>query len=71
MSKKPDLFRYKNLKIAVFKDGDPNKPCFVIERGYKAKDSETYLNSSLSCFLSDLEHFIVLMEQVLSKYKKS
>lgn len=71
MSKKPVLFRYKNLKIAVFEDGVPDKPCIVIERGYKVKDSERYLNVSLSCFLSDLEQYILLMREVLKKYKKS
>ncbi len=68
MNNKPELFRYKNLKVSVFENGNAKKPCFVISRGVKNKETGEWFNLELSCFLSDLREYLKLFEQVLDKY---
>ena len=69
MGDKPEkIYRYRNLKVVVWKDKDDGKPTITIGRGYKPIGASKYINLSLNLYENNIPQLLQLFRDYLKDY---
>jgi len=69
MRDKPEkIYRYRNLKVVIWKDKKDGKPTVVIGRGYKPLGSKKFVNLSLSLYFDNVPELVKLLKDYLDDY---
>lgn len=69
MGDKPEkIYRYRNLKVVVWKDKNDGKPTITIGRGYKPINSKKFVNLSLNLYSDNIPELIKLLKAYIENY---
>jgi len=66
--KREKIYRYRNLKVVVWKDKNDGKPTVTIGRGYKPLNSNKFVNLSLNLYSDNVPELIKLLKDYINDY---
>ena len=69
MGDKPEkVYRYRNLKLVIWKNKDDGKPTITIGRGYRPVGAKKFVNLSLNLYVNNVPQLLCLFKDYLKDY---
>ena len=62
------VYRYRNLKLAIWKDKGDGKPTVSISRGFKPSGCMNFVNVSVALYHDNLPELRCLIDRCLNEY---